>query len=118
MTSLTYIGADQATSTNPREGRVIGIQTRIAEHLLNQGGLSSPFPSEPIHCAFRHPGYGPCIREHGHTGCHAFKQKNISPKGGGSYATAAEKARQRDGSDPHCASPAHVQQARAALSKP
>lgn len=78
---LLYIvdrGAGWVTQDGPPDdGRVIGIQTRIAEHLCTHGGISSPFhqpaPSA-VRCGVwdRHMNAGRCILDHGHAGCHVF----------------------------------------------
>lgn len=63
-----YIFGDRAPAPMG-DGRVcVGIQTRIAEHLCQQGGISVSFP---VRCGYRGE-HGQCYRDAGHAGCHAF----------------------------------------------
>lgn len=80
MSSLLYIvdnGDGWVTQDKPERGRVMGIQTRIGEHLCRQGATSDVVCSP---CTWENLIYGRCTRPIGHPGAHVFGARKPEAK--------------------------------------
>lgn len=70
------------TDGGPDHARIIGIQTRIGEHLLRQGATSDVVCTrKPVAlCDYASLAHGNCTRPIGHPGAHVFGARKPEAK--------------------------------------